>query len=144
MTEDFDEQQAVVPQCPNHASTESGGRSALATTSCQAGEWFGAMIDASPLATYVVGRDGVVLIWNPAAERMFGWSALETIGGAVPNLADDSRPRFERLLTAVFGGNAFRGEGLRPIRKDGRTIDVRLSMAALEVRTDTRQPSSSQ
>ena len=34
----------------------------------------GALVDASPLAVMTWDRNGLILTWNPAAERMFGWT----------------------------------------------------------------------
>ena len=32
-----------------------------------------AFVQFSPLAVVELGMDGLVKLWNPAAERMFGW-----------------------------------------------------------------------
>jgi PAS domain S-box-containing protein len=47
-----------------------------------------AAMDASPLAMVSLDLDGVVVAWNPAAERLFGWSADEAVGHLVPYLDD--------------------------------------------------------
>jgi PAS domain S-box len=43
-----------------------------------------AVIQASPLATLALDRDGKVTSWNPTAEHIFGWSAEEAIGSCPP------------------------------------------------------------
>jgi len=42
------------------------------------------LVDASPLAIVVLDEESRVLLWSPAAERMFGWTADEAIGQVVP------------------------------------------------------------
>ena len=43
-----------------------------------------AIVDASPLATQAFTLDRTVTIWNPASERIFGWTAEELIGHPMP------------------------------------------------------------
>jgi PAS domain S-box-containing protein len=43
-----------------------------------------AVIQASPLATLALNRDGKVTSWNPTAERIFGLLAEEAIGSCSP------------------------------------------------------------
>ncbi|HEY6097463.1 MAG TPA: PAS domain S-box protein, partial [Candidatus Deferrimicrobium sp.] len=38
------------------------------------------LIEASPLAIVTFDPEGVVTMWNPAAERIFGWSENEALG----------------------------------------------------------------
>jgi PAS domain S-box-containing protein len=42
-----------------------------------------AVVEASPLAIAVFDRDGAVRSWNPAAERLFGWTRDEMINRAI-------------------------------------------------------------
>jgi PAS domain S-box-containing protein/diguanylate cyclase (GGDEF)-like protein len=45
-----------------------------------------AMVRAAQDAIFEVGQDGLVTLWNPAAERLFGWSATEAVGMPVTRL----------------------------------------------------------
>src|SRR6266496_2678805 len=90
-----------------------------------------AVLASSPLAIISVERDGCVLSWNPAAERVFGWTAEETIG--LPLLIVPDRRVAE---AAGWWSRAFDGEiltGLETIRRrrDGKELDVGLSIAPL-------------
>jgi PAS domain S-box-containing protein len=38
------------------------------------------VLDSAPDAFVTLDRDGIITTWNVAAERMFGWSAVEAIG----------------------------------------------------------------
>src|SRR5258708_8027108 len=40
----------------------------------------GAVIECAADAIIAFGRDRRVTLWNPAAERMFGWKASEVVG----------------------------------------------------------------
>src|SRR3989304_967849 len=42
------------------------------------------LIEASPLAIVAFDPEGVVTMWNPAAERIFGWSEKEAVGMGLP------------------------------------------------------------
>jgi len=41
------------------------------------------VLDTAPDAFITLDRDGVIMSWNAAAERLFGWSAAEAIGKAM-------------------------------------------------------------
>ena len=43
-----------------------------------------AVIEASPTAMIALDRDGNVRLWNPAAERLFGWTREEVMGRRFP------------------------------------------------------------
>jgi two-component system, cell cycle sensor histidine kinase and response regulator CckA len=89
-----------------------------------------ALIDASPAAIDALDADGTVRLWNPAAERMFGWPAAEVVGRPLPLLPDDE----QGALTALREGRPLMGVlGSRPTR-DGRTVEVSLSRGALRDR----------
>ena len=45
------------------------------------------LVQASPLAIYLLDPDGVVQLWNPAAERIFGWSEHAVLGQRDPTVA---------------------------------------------------------
>lgn len=45
-----------------------------------------ALLESSPAAVINIGPDGKILLWNPAAERLFGWSATEIVGQPNPLL----------------------------------------------------------
>jgi PAS domain-containing protein len=42
------------------------------------------VFDGSPLATFAQDSSGVVIYWNTAAERLFGWNRDEIIGQRLP------------------------------------------------------------
>jgi PAS domain S-box-containing protein len=55
-------------------------------------EYYEALFVNSPVAVVTVDRDGSVISWNPAAERLFGYTPAEAIGQDIDDLVarDDS------------------------------------------------------
>ncbi|GAB3718562.1 PAS domain S-box protein [Nocardiopsis nanhaiensis] len=79
-------------------------------------------------ADAVIGIDDElrVTVWNPAAERMFGWYADEVLGGELPIIPRELRPEYGAVLEQVRAGTPLT-IFTRRLRKDGAAVDVRLS-----------------
>jgi two-component system, cell cycle sensor histidine kinase and response regulator CckA len=90
-----------------------------------------ALIKTSPLAITVLDLEGKVLSWNPAAERIFGWSAEEVLGRPLPVVAEEERSGFIEILARNAGGEPMSGSELRRKRKDGSPVDLSLWTAPL-------------
>ena len=90
-----------------------------------------AVVHASPLAIIVIDPDGMVQMWNPAAERIFGWSKEETLGHSLPIIPDDRKNEFVANREALVQGKRFVNTELRHQRKDGALIDTSVSTALL-------------
>jgi two-component system cell cycle sensor histidine kinase/response regulator CckA len=89
------------------------------------------LIQASPLAIISLDLDGNVRSWNPAAERIFGWSELEVLGRPLPIPAEGQPQESRELLERLQKGEPLAGVESRRPRKDGSLIDVILSAAPL-------------
>lgn len=94
-------------------------------------------------AVVTMDADGLIVEWNPAAERMFGWTSDEAIGR---DMADVVVP--ERLRAAHRAGvrrhlNAGRGRvldqrlELPALRHDGTELSVELTITAFEAAGQT-------
>jgi len=84
-----------------------------------------ALIHACPLAiTLLDADDGTVKMWNPAAERIFGWSESEAVGQFVPSIPPDKREEFMANLEGIREGNPLAGMETQRQRKDGTSIDL--------------------
>jgi PAS domain S-box-containing protein len=71
-----------------------------------------------------LASDGTILAWNPAAERMFGYTADEAIGQSARVLYPDSAVgEFDDLYRRVGAGEHVHFEGVR-LRKDGGRVDI--------------------
>ena len=89
-------------------------------------------LDTLPLAVVAVdAADGCVRAWNAAAERLFGWRAVEVLGHALPGGAADRTPTFERVMRAARAGVCQRRVPVGVLRRDGRLVELDLWTAPL-------------
>jgi len=101
----------------------------------QATHRFDALIDASPLAIIVCDTEGRVEKWNSSAERMFGWSEKELLGGPAPLLPARVEDGGAHQRDAILRGDTFADVEAVRMRKDGMPISV--SISAAPVRDDS-------
>jgi PAS domain S-box-containing protein len=85
-----------------------------------------AIVDEAPVAVYSLDADGIVRSWNPAAERIFGWSADEAIGQPLQTVPGDVRMTPSERVQEVASGRLVKGVELTRLRKDGSTVTVRV------------------
>lgn len=95
------------------------------------------LIHASPIPIQVIDPDGRIKLWNPAAERLFGWTADEALGRVNPIVPEDKMEEFKMLRDRVLRGDAFTGVETRRRKKDGSMVDLSLSTAPLRDRQGT-------
>jgi PAS domain S-box-containing protein len=88
-----------------------------------------AVIEASPNAIVVSTIDGTVELWNPAAERIFGWSAEDVEGSQVPIVPPERADEFASHRERMRRGERLTGVETTRVRRDGERIDVSLSAA---------------
>jgi PAS domain S-box-containing protein len=102
----------------------------------------GALVASQRLAAIVessddaiVGKDlnGIVTSWNPAAERMFGYTAEEMIGRSIraiipPELQDDE----DRILATIARGERIEHFETVRVAKSGERIDVSLTVSPVK------------
>ncbi|MGB7023662.1 MAG: PAS domain S-box protein [Candidatus Acidiferrales bacterium] len=88
-----------------------------------------AIIDGSSLAIAILDLDTRVQIWNPAAERIFGWSAAEVLGSPLPVVPEDAQEFFRKLHNEVIDGLGVSGLEVVAQRKNGTRFDVSISRA---------------
>lgn len=85
----------------------------------------------SPIAYAVSDSAGRILLWNPAAERMFGWKAAEVIGGPPPIADKEAAVPFETLLEQAMAGHGAVEVEVQRRHRDGHVLDVELSTVPL-------------
>lgn len=90
-----------------------------------------ALVHASPAAIVCVDRDGNITMWNPAAERMFGWQEEEILGRTIPMVPDRDRNVFYDFRSAQLRGESMWNQEVKALRKDGSTFDIIVSLAPL-------------
>ena len=97
----------------------------------QTNETLSALIDASPLAIAMLDMEGKAQVWNPAAERIFGWPAAEVLGRLLPIVPKEKREEHLAIRERVLRGEAVTGLEVVCRRKDGSPITIGLSAAPL-------------
>ena len=77
--------------------------------------------------------DGLVTDWNPAAERLYGYDKQEVLGASIAILVPpELRGNTGNLLEKVRAGEVVRQLDTKRMAKDGRRIDVSISMAPIK------------
>ena len=90
-----------------------------------------ALIAASPLAIIEFDVNLEVDRWNPAAERMFGWTKYEVLGRPTPLVPPELRAEAEAHRVRIFNGETFANVETVRRRKDGTVVNVSVSAAAI-------------
>ena len=97
------------------------------------------LVDQAPDGMIFAGMDGVISVWNAAAERIFGFTAEAAIGQdlniIIPEgLRDAHWTGYDRALAA--GDTKYRGQSLptKALNADGSQIYVELSFAIVHDR----------
>lgn len=94
-------------------------------------ESFEALIHEAPLAITLLDLEGRVLLFNPEAERIFGWKSDEVIGTFNPIIPKTEHDAYLRHLHSVAHGKQIHGSESRRLRKDGTLIDISLYKAPI-------------
>ncbi|HEX7255656.1 MAG TPA: ATP-binding protein [Gaiellaceae bacterium] len=97
-----------------------------------------AIVEASDDAITRTSSDGTIVTWNPGAERLFGWSAVEIVGQPMAVLVPPDR--MDELATVAREINAGAGvedHETRGLRKDGTEVAVSLTVSPIRDDTGT-------
>jgi PAS domain S-box-containing protein len=90
------------------------------------------LIENSPLAIMVVDLNGLVEVWNPAAEKLFGWKKEEVIGKLYPIIPfGKEKEAIELFVRCINGGGLADIETTRA-RKDGSAVEITRSFALIQ------------
>ncbi|MBI5668135.1 MAG: PAS domain S-box protein [Chloroflexi bacterium] len=95
-----------------------------------------AIVECSDDTIFSKTLDGIILSWNTGAERMYGYSAHEIVGRPVNTLVPPDYPDDVPMLMArIRRGERIDHYETRRCRKDGRVIDVSLSISPVRDHT---------
>ena len=85
----------------------------------------------SPSPVCVTNPEGKVLIWNPACERLFGWSESEVLGKLIRKMLvpADRKEEAEWSIAAITSGEIVHGIETVRQKKDGSLVDLRVTYA---------------
>lgn len=89
-----------------------------------------AIIESAEDAIISKNLDGIVLSWNPGAERIFGYSAAEMVGQPILLLVPKDNQNEElNILSRLRSGEHIRNFITTRLRKDGTLVPVSLSVS---------------
>jgi PAS domain S-box-containing protein len=91
-----------------------------------------AIVESSDDAIIAKSLDGTITAWNRGAERIYGYSAEEAVGQSISMLVpDDAASDVEKILDAVSRGESIEHYETRRRTKDGRILDVSLTVSPI-------------
>jgi PAS domain S-box-containing protein len=91
-----------------------------------------AVVESSDDAIVSKNLDGVIMSWNRAAERMFGYSAAEAVGQSIRMIIPaDLQAEEEMVLGRIRAGQSVEHFETRRRRKDGSELLVSLTVSPI-------------
>jgi diguanylate cyclase (GGDEF)-like protein/PAS domain S-box-containing protein len=97
----------------------------------QAKNTLSAVIDASPVAISCSDLDRRIVLWNRAAERLYGYTAEEAVGAPVKVVPPGGGRESHLLYQRAVSGETLRDVYVRRMRKDGSFVDVSIAAAPM-------------
>jgi PAS domain S-box-containing protein len=92
-----------------------------------------AIVESSDDAIIGKTLDGTITSWNPAAERIYGYSAPEMLGKSVSLLVPPDHPdELQHILEQIRRGDRVDHVETERMRKDGRRIHVSLTVSPIK------------
>jgi PAS domain S-box-containing protein len=91
-----------------------------------------AIVESSEDAIIATDWGGLVTSWNHGAELIFGYSAAETVGQSMALICPPEKlPEFEKLRAKMQRGESMEHFQAERIRKDGKRINVSVTLFPL-------------
>jgi PAS domain S-box-containing protein len=96
----------------------------------QAAQRMAAIVESSDDAIVSGSLDGIITSWNPAAERMYGYSSEEIVGKPARCLTPaDLTTEIEAVLAKIEAGQRVEHLATRRVRRDGTVFPVSLTVS---------------
>jgi diguanylate cyclase (GGDEF)-like protein/PAS domain S-box-containing protein len=96
-------------------------------------QWLSMIVGSSSDAIIGKSLEGIILSWNPAAKRLFGYSAAAAIGRPISILfSHDGVDGVQSLLERSARGEQIECHETECIRQDGKRIGVSLSLSPIK------------
>jgi PAS domain S-box-containing protein len=89
-----------------------------------------AVIESAADAIVALGADRRVTVWNPAAEQLFGWSAVEVVGLEPPFVPEELRAEHNAVLERVASGGPV-SFATRRACKNSAVLDLRIDASQM-------------
>jgi PAS domain S-box-containing protein len=97
-----------------------------------------AAVQSSNDAILTETLDGIITGWNPAAERLFGFTAQEAVGSSINIIVpEELRSEAQATLNRIRSGRRVDYQETVRAHKDGRRIDVSLGVSPIRSPTGT-------
>ena len=123
----------------SHADTEDGPLAIAAVRDItgrketeearQQSERLAAIVEHSNDAIVAETLDGIVTSWNPAAERMYGYSSEEMVGTSIDRLSPEGRTA--DILAKVRAGQVVEHFETERVRRDGTVFPASLTVSPI-------------
>ena len=97
----------------------------------EAKEMLQSQLDSSPLGIVTIDDRSCILAWNPAAEKIFGWTAEEVIGKPSPQIPPEREHERQELHEKVSRGESVSGIETVRRHKDGHELHISINAAPL-------------
>lgn len=92
-----------------------------------------AIVESSDDAIIGKTLDGVITSWNPGAENLYGYSANEVINKTIAILIPPYHPNeIPQFLESISNGERVKHYETKRMRKDGKQIDVSLTISPIK------------
>ena len=115
----------------------------LALSALESGERLKAMVDAAMDAIVTIDVNQRVVLFNPAAERMFGYSAVEMLGNSIERLLPERFRAHHQAHIAAFMQSGVKSRMKNPgmeisgLRADGTEFPIESTIAQMHVGEQT-------
>ena len=90
-----------------------------------------AVVRSTPLAIWATDNEDKVTFWNPAAERIFGWSEAEAIGQPLRVIPPELQEEYREWREQFLKGESLAATERSRIRKDSSRLEASIWTAPL-------------
>jgi len=95
-------------------------------------QWLSSVVTSSIDPIISFSRNGKILSWNPAAQRLYGYTPQEAIGQSMDFLESDHQTDEQvQLIAHVLAGRSVENLETVQLAKDGRDIQVALAVSSI-------------
>src|SRR2546426_10134331 len=114
------------------ARSRPAPRAGQPETNAEAAARLAAIVASSDDAIVSKSLDGIITSWNPAAERMFGWTSAEVLGRHITLIIPrDRRAEEDEALSRIRRGEMLDHFETVRITKDGRFLNISLTISPI-------------
>jgi len=90
------------------------------------------IVDCSDDAIISKGLDGVIMSWNPAAQRIYGYGPNEVLGKNISLIVPtDRREELSEVLARIALGGRVEHHETKRVHKDGTILDISITVSPI-------------